>query len=156
MSCFCHMFRSGVKNVPMPRERLHRLNSLHSSSIRECFHTTTAAKKTIRHRVIMVFLIFAEGFVVVVACALNLCFTTALFLRIICFFVFPAFFTLFVRDVLESLPVYALRHLNFFVCFAHTVTRSFLQPESPFCSASCVWTFAPHRHFGTDSFQCIF
>ena len=45
MSCFCHMFRSGVKNVPMPRGRLHRLNSLHSSSIRECFHTTTAAKK---------------------------------------------------------------------------------------------------------------
>ena len=141
-------------------------------------HNNGCKKKTIRHRVIMVFLIFAEGFVTVVAYVLNLCFTTALFLMATCFFVFPAFFTLFVRDVLESLPVYAFCHLNFFVCFAHTVTRSFLQPESLFSSASCVvndvntrsflqskslfssascvWTFAPHRHFGTDSFQRIF
>ena len=37
----------------------------------------------------------------IVACMLNLCFTTALFLMAICFFVFPAFFTLFVRDILE-------------------------------------------------------
>ena len=37
-----------------------------------------------------------------------------------------------------------------------TSMRSFLQLGSLFSSAFYVWTFAFHRHFGTDGFQYIF
>ena len=71
------------------------------------------------------FLIFAvEGFVATIACAPDLCFTVTLFLRAIYFFIFPAFFILFIRGVLVS-SVYALYHLNFFVCFSHTVMLTY-------------------------------
>ena len=75
------------------------------------------------------FLIFAvESFAATIACAPDLCFTAVLFLRAICFFVFPPFLPS-LHEVSWNLWDYASYYLNFFVCFAHAVRTTLPFPS---------------------------
>ena len=81
------------------------------------------------------FLIFAvEGFAASVASVSDLFFTIILFLGVICFFVFPAFFTFFARGVLESAGLCFVP--SKFLCLRRTFTY--------FTCWNCVWEESDH------------